>query len=70
MRQLILSPVGFLFFIHTEGFCIYLGVFDVSRSVKSLQDTFWSVTWLSLASWVPWIVMLLEVALCQPDKRY
>lgn len=38
MRQLILKSCGFLFFIHIEGFCIYIGVLDISRLVKSLQE--------------------------------
>lgn len=60
MRQLILKSCGFLFFIHIEGFCIYIGVFDISRLVKSLQEGV-SYTQLSLASWIPWNVMLFEV---------
>lgn len=31
MRQLIPTLVGSLFFIHTGGFYIYVGVFDSSR---------------------------------------
>lgn len=63
MRQLISSFVGFLFFIHIEGFCIFIGMLDTSRLVKSLQDAFQCITRLSLASWIPRIVMLFEVAL-------
>lgn len=68
MRHLISTLVGF-FFIHIEGFYIYIGVFDISRLVKSLQDRPQSIAWLSLASWIPWIVTLFEVALFQLGKR-
>jgi len=35
MRQLIPTLVELLFFIHSEGLYIYIGVFDINRLVKA-----------------------------------
>lgn len=61
---------GFFFSFILKGFYIYIGVFDIRRLVKLLQDMSQSIAWLSLASWIPWIVTLFEVALFELGKRY